>query len=914
MSVAAFFIVAAAGAVSARLSLRGADASTAPQSGFADFVEAGFPFIVSTVDAREVGPSLPGDNVATRGVVLMLGDSTYAVFDPDLLRMAIAWRGDFISLTAMAQISYQDSLNKNNQIPKVLGRPLFATGLYPGWTVGEPDFTDPRAPGPYPEDPGRGPLDPAVARWEGLYVAGDRAVLAYTVGGTEIRELPGRVGAGEEVGVVRTFRTGATERPLSLVVAEWQGQARVDASDDLASVVGAAGDSMTAIGLVDAPAGVRLRVVDERHAVVELPAGTPPALFRVVVWRGPAAARDRFRDMLAGPTEMIDFASGGPPHWEGSVTTSAELAPDTAAYVVDEITLPVVNPWRRNIRPSDIAFFSDGRAAVSTYEGDVWIVSGLTEQLDRLEWRRFASGLYEPMSLEIVDDQLYLYSRSGLTRPRDLNGDGEADFYENFSDLSVQTLESREFPLSMGTKPGGGFYLSRGGALDNGPRTSPAIMPGFRAGSAQSGTVMELSADGRTIRTFASGLREPFIGVHPERGIVTASDQQGNFVPSTPIYRIEEGAYYGVPATAHREDLPEAEEPITWIPHEVDQSGAGQAWITGESMGFADDALMHVSYGRPGVFRIYFDEAADGGQGAAISLSDDFAGPLLKGEMRPQDGQLYVAGFQIWGTRSSGIRTLARVRYTGLPNLLPEAVSAGEQGVMVRFGVPLDPSIAADASRYRVARWDYRRTERYGSGHFRPDGEAGEEPLRVAGAHLSRDGRTLLLVLPEMMPVDQLQVAYDLRAASGAPVTDTLYLTVNEPRALNLTAAGFGEVDWRAEAARALAAGAESEDVGETTAARGQEVFERVGCVACHSVDGTTAGKLGPTLQGVFGSSRELADGSTVQADEAYLQRAIEEPGAHIVAGYQEGMPAYLGVLSSGEIESLVMYIRSLRR
>src|SRR5690606_28703249 len=138
---------------------------------------------------------------------------------------------------------------------------------------------------------------------------------------------------------------------------------------------------------------------------------------------------------------------------------------------------------------------------------------------------------------------------------------------------------------------------------------SPAIMPGFRAGSAQSGTVMELSADGRSIRTFATGLREPFIGVHPELGIVTASDQQGNFVPSTPVYRIVEGGYYGVPATAHREVLPEIEAPVTWIPHEVDQSGAGQAWVTGGEMGFADDALIHVSYGRPGVFRIYFDEA-----------------------------------------------------------------------------------------------------------------------------------------------------------------------------------------------------------------------------------------------------------------------------------------------------------------
>src|SRR5690606_14647660 len=106
------------------------------------------------------------------------------------------------------------------------------TGLYPGWAVGEATFVDPRTPGPYPQDPGRGPLDPAVARWEGVYVAGDRAVLAYTVGGTRIYELPGRVEAGGEVGVSRTIRTEARSRPLTMVLAEWQGEVRVEAAEE----------------------------------------------------------------------------------------------------------------------------------------------------------------------------------------------------------------------------------------------------------------------------------------------------------------------------------------------------------------------------------------------------------------------------------------------------------------------------------------------------------------------------------------------------------------------------------------------------------------------------------------------------------------------------------------------------------
>lgn len=878
----------------------------------ADFVEPGFPFITSTVDAREVDPTLPDDNVATRGLVLLLGDSTYVTFDPDLLRMAIGWRGEFISLTAMAQVSYQDSLNKNNQIPKVLGTAVFATGIYPGWSPGEPRFEDPRPAGPYPPDPGRGPLPADWARWEGVYVVGDRAVLAYTVAGTSIHEQPGIVEAGGEVGIARTFRVGGREQPLSLVAAEVRALERAQVEEGLAILHTKGTDSVTAVGITGAPADARWEVVEDRYAVVRLPAGSDEALFRVVLWRGPQGAVERFREMLAGPTEMVDFENGGPRHWNLAVATSGMLAPDSAAYVVDEIALPIDNPWRRNVRPADLAFFSDGRAAMTTFEGDLWLADGLEGELENIVWRRFASGLYEPMSVEIVDDEIYVYSRSGLIRLHDLNGDGEADFYENFSDLSIQTLESREFPLSMASKPGGGFYLSRGGALDNGPRTSPAIMPGFRAGSAHSGSVMELSADGRSIRAFATGLREPFIGVNPRTGMVTASDQQGNFVPTTPVYELEPGGYYGVPATAHREDLPEVPGPITWIPHEVDQSGAGQAWIPAGSMGFEEDALIHLSYGRPGAFRIYLDRNAGVTQGGAVELSSDFSGPLLKAEFNPHDGALYVAGFQIWGTRSRGIRVLARIRHTGEPSLIPEAVRVGEQGVMLRFEVPLDSQSVADLASYAVSRWNYQRTSQYGSGHFKLDGSAGEEKLPVAAAHLAPDGRTLLLVLPDMREVMQLQVAYRLRTSAGREMADTLYLTVNRVAPLDLVSMGLGGIDWQASLAAVGSTTVEEE--GEASAARGEDIFQRVGCVACHSVDGSTAGKLGPTLLGVFGSTRPLEGGGSVRADEAYLRRSIEQPSAQIVAGYEAEMPAYLGVLSDAEVESLVAYLQTLAR
>jgi cytochrome c2 len=596
------------------------------------------------------------------------------------------------------------------------------------------------------------------------------------------------------------------------------------------------------------------------------------------------------------------------------VLTQGAVSPDTASWVVDRLTLPVPNPWRRNVRVAGLDFFEDGRAAVVTFDGDVWMLSGIDPTLRKLRWKRFASGMYEPLSIQVVNDAVYVYGREGIVRLTDLNGDGEADEYENFCDLVVQPLESREFPLGMEARPGGGFYLAKGGALDNGPKTSPAIAPGFRAGSQHAGTILQVSPDGKRLSVYASGLREPILGVNPKTGMLTASDQQGNFVPSTPIYIIRQGGYYGVPPTAHRDSVPKTEpEALVWIPHEVDQSGAAQAWSTDDRLGFAGGALFHMSYGRPGVFRVYFDSTTAGVQGSLVPMVHDFHYPLLRGTVSPQDGQLYLAGFQIWGSNAEGISGLERLRYTGKPGTLPTAVHAGAQGLLLSFAVPLDRATATDASRYHVSRWDYVRTEKYGSGHYRTDGAPGEETLPVASANLSADGKSLLLVLPDMKRVMQMQLDYDLRAADGRAATDTLWLTVNHVQEMDLSKAGLGSVDWKADAARgATTTVSRAAAPGTPTAEAGAKLFASKGCAACHSVDGTTAGKIGPTLKGVYLSTVSFENGPPHRADADYLRESILDPAKRVVKGYEAAMPSFLGVLSDTEVQSLVLYIESL--
>ncbi len=95
----------------------------------------------------------------------------------------------------------------------------------------------------------------------------------------------------------------------------------------------------------------------------------------------------------------------------------------------------------------------------------------------------------------------------------------------------------------------------------------------------------------------------------------------------------------------------------------------------------------------------------------------------------------------------------------------------------------------------------------------------------------------------------------------------------------------------------------------DISAERGEELFTSQTCQACHSIDGTDM--VGPSLLGVYGSERELDDGSTVTADEDYLYESLTEPGASVTAGYQNVMQPYTH-LSEAELQSLIEFIKTL--
>jgi cytochrome c oxidase subunit 2 len=96
----------------------------------------------------------------------------------------------------------------------------------------------------------------------------------------------------------------------------------------------------------------------------------------------------------------------------------------------------------------------------------------------------------------------------------------------------------------------------------------------------------------------------------------------------------------------------------------------------------------------------------------------------------------------------------------------------------------------------------------------------------------------------------------------------------------------------------------------QTPEGRGEKLVADNGCSACHSLDGSAL--PGPTWLGLFGEEVELADGTTVTADEAYLTESIKDPLAKIVAGFQPIMPTTYG-FTDEQVADLIAYLKTIK-
>lgn len=101
------------------------------------------------------------------------------------------------------------------------------------------------------------------------------------------------------------------------------------------------------------------------------------------------------------------------------------------------------------------------------------------------------------------------------------------------------------------------------------------------------------------------------------------------------------------------------------------------------------------------------------------------------------------------------------------------------------------------------------------------------------------------------------------------------------------------------------------EEKGLSPVEQGAKIAAKLACMTCHSADGSA--KTGPTWKGLFGHKVEMADGTAVTADEAYVRESITDPSAKVVKGYQPVMPVFKGLVTQKELDALTAYIKSLK-
>ena len=866
-------------------------------SPWGDFVEKDFPFFSSVLDCRDLGEGFPKDNLTPRGLILNLGHNLWACFDTDLLRIACIWEGEEgkppVTPAALAPGSYhvagQKTKDGQDDLPKPIGKVWLANGIYPGWQVGDkPSFTDPREPAPSEEEVGRGNLPNSSFKSVAIQEDGD-VVLEYWVAGILIREQIVASESDEGTQVERRFQVEACKEGISLSI----GIVRKNVSES-----GISQFSETSSELL--PKGVKVSTGQSKNQCM-------------VTSFSPSQQAFRFSaGVINENKKVVSTASQKLRSWSSIPFTKATLSPKPDAYVIDDIPLPVPNPWKRNVRLADIAFLNDqGNASGVTFDGDVWLISGLKGDLEAVTWKRFASGLHEPMSIVARNGEILVFDRNGIWKLVDSNGDKECDRYEMFCNLFAQTAETREFPNSMKLGPKGELYISKGG------------QEGTTRGK-HNGTVIKVAADGKSFEVIGYGLRQPFIGVNAQTGLVTASDQQGHYVPSTPLHLIRDHQFYGhLPTIAEKEKYPESiAEPLTWIPHPVNPSGVTQTWLLGSKMGPVDGELIHIGYNRPELFRVVgrvFNSSSENGlktrsTTAVVSFSREFDFPTLNAIVNPADGQLYVTGFQVWGTVVKRLSGLARVRWTGKPRVLLEEVTPTDKGLVLRFNAKLDAKLATNPESYSAERWNYKRTSLYGSPHLKLDGTNGQEWMNASSAYLSADGQSVLVAFPEMKTCHQMRIGWGLQSVDGLKAANTAYFSPWELMTFDAAKLGFEpglKIDLTPRKSAVAAA-------VKPTVEEGERLYQMFGCMACHSTDGTLVGKVGPSWKGLFGTERDIAKGmkGKVKADEAYLRESILNPSAKVVKGFEKfdtGMPIYAGILNDSQIESLILYIKSLK-
>lgn len=438
-----------------------------------------------------------------------------------------------------------------------------------------------------------------------------------------------------------------------------------------------------------------------------------------------------------------------------------------------------------------MAWLGDGRLAVAVRKGEVWIVdNALSDDREKITFSLFASGLHEPLGVLKDGDDLLVTQRGETTRLQDRDGDGVADAY--LTEASGWNVSGNYHAYAYGPERDGDGNLWVSLNLGMGSLADNSV--GWRGWGG-------LIEDGRFVPK-AFGMRSPSgLGANLA-GDMFFSDQQGTWIPATPVYHLRPGVFYGnqeslesqklkgapfqiskvppanVPYPEALASTPEFVPPAVWLPYnKVGRSATDlQVIDAGGKFGPFDGQFLVGEFTNAAISRVFLEKVGGEYQGACFPFLDGFASAVFRLEFA-LDGSLFVGmtnrGWSSLGSRSYG---LTRVRYDESPIFAIKEMKAKSDGFELVFTEPVDTeSVMADGA-FEMSSYTYEYSSRYG----------GEEILteqhEISDVALSDDGLSLSLKVENLRPlyVHELRTN-DLKSRDGRALDHpNAYYTLNK--------------------------------------------------------------------------------------------------------------------------------------
>jgi len=391
-------------------------------------------------------------------------------------------------------------------------------------------------------------------------------------------------------------------------------------------------------------------------------------------------------------------------------------------------TLPI--PHNIELEVGGMATIPDGRLAVSTRRGEIWMVENPYSATPF--YKLFASGMHEVLGLNFHKGSLYAVQRGELTKLTDQNGDGSADHYQNIANWE---LEGNYHEYSYGPV----FD-----AQDNMYLTFNVAWVGFGEAklSKWRGWMVKVSPDG-TLSPVASGLRSPAGIMMNSAGDIFYTENQGDWVGSGRITHLEKGDFAGhasslvwsnepgSPMTTQISDVPDNSEPMYKAAEKVKNLKLPAVWYPHTLMGISTADMIEDVNGNMGPFfkgqyfvsdqghskvmRMMLEKINGQYQGICFPFREGWQSGLLRlswGNDGSMFGGMTSRG---WGSTGKDLFGLQRMLWSGETPFEMAEVHAMSDGFEITFTKPVDVSTAIQAANYDINSFNYQYHHFYGS-------------------------------------------------------------------------------------------------------------------------------------------------------------------------------------------------------